>query len=105
MALSGCGGYDRSDGYYGGNYEHHRGGYSDSYYDGYYDNYYGPYSGGYWASDGYFYYADRQQNYHRDDGRHFRHERFDGSSPFQGEHRDRHGDRDRNSDDRETYGR
>ncbi len=80
MALSGCVPY--AGGPYGT-------------YDGYYDGYYGPYSSGYWANDGYFYYSDQQHNYHRDDGRHFRHERFTGGARFHGEH---HGGRDSGHD-------
>lgn len=82
LLLSGC--YSYQDGYYGG---------SGGYYDGYYDGYYGPYVGGYWSSDGYFYYSDQQHRYHRDDARHFRHERFNGGKPFHGDR-----DRDRGSD-------
>lgn len=74
LMLSGCAG----DGFFGG---------YGSYYDGYYDGYYGPYGGGYWANDGFFYYIDRQRNYHRDDGRHFRHERFTGGTRFRGDNR------------------
>ena len=70
-------------------------------YDGYYDGYYGPYGGGYWASDGFFYYGDGQHGFHRDDGGHFRHERFSGGTPFRGERR---GD-GRDSHDRDNRGR
>jgi len=93
----GYGPYDRYDGYYGNNY-------GNDYYDGYYDGYYGPYVGGYWANDGYFYYSDRQHNYRRDGGRHFRHERFNGGTRFHGEHHgdgtrsDRHDDDDHDQD-------
>jgi hypothetical protein len=79
IALSGCVAHVG----YGGGY------YGD--YDGYYDGYYGPYGGGYWASDGFFYYSDEHHNYHRDDSKHFRHERFENAKPVKAEHRDRDG--------------
>jgi hypothetical protein len=68
------------------------------YYDGYYDGYYGPFVGGYWGSDGYFYYQDRDYGYHRDEGRHFRHDHFDGGKAFH--HRGRR-DHDRGDHDRD----
>jgi len=104
--LSGCvasRGYGDQRAPYGGYY-------NDAYSDGYYDGYYGPYSGGYWSSDGYFYYLDQSRNYRRDDGRHFRHDRFRGSNPIRADDRrrdrdsdrarDRRQDRDRNDDGR-----
>ncbi len=64
---------------------------------GYYDGYYGTYIGGYWASDGYFYYLDRTHNYRRDDGGHFRRERFQGAKEIRAEDRSHNRDRDRRS--------
>ncbi len=84
LSLGGCA-YGGPGGYYDGYY--------DSYYDGYYDDFYGPYAGGYWANDGFFYYWSQNQRYHRDDGRHFRRDRFPGGKPF-------HGDRDSHRGDR-----
>lgn len=87
LGLGGCvyypGGYYDRYGYYDGGYEDDCD-YDDDcgQYDGYYDGYYGPYVGGYWASDGFFYYWDRNRRYHRDHDRHFRHHAFDGGKPF-----------------------
>jgi hypothetical protein len=62
------------------------------YYDGYYDGSYGAFNDGYWGNDGAFYYSDGSQNWHRDDGNHFRRDRGDGNSWSQihgsGAHRD-----------------
>jgi len=41
-------------------------------YEGYYDGGYGPFYDGYWGGDGFFYYADRNHNFHRDFNGHFR---------------------------------
>lgn len=90
FALGGC------VGYYGpGYYDPYYGGYDDDCdeygdcddgddYLGYYDGYYGPFIGGYWASDGFFYYWDRNRRYHRDHERHFRHHEFEGGKLFRG---------------------
>ena len=43
-------------------------------YDGYYDGYYGAFDDGYWGNDGYFWYRGRDRAWHRDEGRHFRHD-------------------------------
>lgn len=97
--LSGCaGGYGRD--HYRGDY------YNGAYSGGYYDGYYGPYSGGYWANDGYFYYVDRDHRYRRDDGRHFRHDRFQGSRSIRADDRsrDRARDRDNNRGSRNRQG-
>ncbi len=51
---------------------------------GYYNGYYGPHMGGYWGRDGYYYYLGRDRNYHRDDQRHYRHNAFQGATPFRG---------------------
>ena len=58
-------------------------------YDGYYDGYYGPYPGGYWGTDGFFYYSDGHGGHLRDNGNHFRHERFEHGQGFHAEHHDR----------------
>lgn len=69
-------------------------------YDGYYDGHYGAYSGGYWNNDGYFYYRGSDNNYRRDDQRHFRREQFHGGSGFSADRRDQthydHNSRDDN---------
>jgi hypothetical protein len=49
--------------------------------DVWYDNYYGPYSDGYWQGS-VFFYSDGHGHYNRDDGGHFRHERYDGSHQY-----------------------
>jgi len=49
-------------------------------YDGYYDGSYGAFNDGYWGRDGAFHYSDGNNNWHRDDGRHFRRERGDGGN-------------------------
>ena len=54
-------------------------------YDGYYDDYYGPFNDGYWAGDGYFYFADRDGHFRRDDGRHFRRGTAQGFHPVHGQ--------------------
>lgn len=103
LGLGGCvygpGYYDRYDRYdrYGDS------GYDDNYYDGYYDGYYGPFIGGYWASDNYFYYWGPNQRYHRDDGRHFRREHFQGAKPFHGDRGRRDGDRRDHRGDRRGH--
>ncbi|MDO8838263.1 MAG: hypothetical protein Q7V31_04990 [Parvibaculum sp.] len=51
---------------------------------GYYNGYYGPHLGGYWGRDGYYYYLGRDRNYHRDEQRHYRHNAFQGATPFRG---------------------
>jgi hypothetical protein len=66
---------------------------------GYYDGFYGPYPGGYW-SGGYFYYLGHDRKYHRDDGRHFRHDNFSGARRFSAPDRDHHRSRDRDRDRR-----
>ena len=76
LLTAGCAVHDR----YGAGYGN---------YDGYYDGFYGPYAGGYWGNDGLFYYSDGHGGHLRDDGHHFRHERFEHGSPFHG---DRHHD-------------
>jgi len=55
------------------------GGYASS--DVWYDNFYGPYSAGYWDGD-VFVFRDRDGHFTRDDGRHFRHERFASARGF-----------------------
>lgn len=69
---------------------YHHGGPAYAEYDVYYDGYYGAYSGGYWGPDGYFYFSNGRGDYRRDDGRHFRHERFEHGSPYRSRqhHRD-----------------
>jgi hypothetical protein len=95
VLLSGCVGYRD----YG---DSHRGGYyNGAYLGGYYDGYYGPYSGGYWASDGYFYYMDRNHHYRRDNNRHFRRNRFPGSKPIRAGDRGRDRMHDGNRDRRD----
>jgi hypothetical protein len=71
LMLSSCAAYDGY--FYGGTY------------DGYYDNFYGPYISGYWASDGLFWYRGGDHIYHRDDGSHFRRQRFTGGVQIRGE--------------------
>jgi hypothetical protein len=82
--LSGCAG---DYGYYQASY-----GGPDVWYDGAY----GPYADGYW-SGGIYYYRGVDGRFLRDDGGHFRHQRFGGSSGYHSGHhdRDRDGDRDR----------
>ena len=82
LTVSGCAYYD---GYYGYGYRYpyySTYGYYGYYFDGYYDGYYGPYYGGYWATDGYFYYRDRNRRYYRDQYGHFRRGTFEGARPF-----------------------
>jgi hypothetical protein len=76
MLLSACETYD--DGYYGHRY------YSDvsGPYDVWYDGYYGPYVGGYWGDGGVFYYSDRHGGWLRDEGGHFRHDRWEGAHGY-----------------------
>jgi hypothetical protein len=62
--------------------------------DVYYDNYYGPYTDGYWGPDNFFYYRGGDGRYLRDEGRHFRHERFERARGFHAHH-DRDHDHDR----------
>lgn len=47
--------------------------------DVWYDGYYGDYVGGYWGPDTAFYYQDRDGRFLRDDGLHFRRDRFEGA--------------------------
>jgi hypothetical protein len=54
------------------------------YYDGYYDGFYGPFYDGYWGGDGFFYYADRDRGWHRDDDRHFRRDAAHGFQHIHG---------------------
>lgn len=49
-------------------------------YDSYYDGSYGAFNDGYWGRDGAFHYSDSSNNWHRDDGRHFRRDRGDGGN-------------------------
>ncbi len=67
-------------------------------YDGYYDDAYGPFYDGYWAGDGFFYYRSGDHDrFHRDDGRHFRHDAGAGMHPVQGHpHAQGQGGHDRN---------
>ncbi len=91
LLLSGCVA-DRGYGHNGTPYD------NGAYLGGYYDGYYGAYSGGYWSQDGYFYYMDKSHKYHRDDGRHFRRDRFQGGNPIKADDRAR--DRDNSQDSR-----
>ncbi len=97
---SGSYGYGGS-GYY--NEPYYGGGGGLSYYDGWYDNYYGPVSGGYWAPDGYFWYQSRLNGpFVRDHYRHFRRDYWGGANHFRFPNRG-DGDRDRDRDwDRNT---
>lgn len=53
-------------------------------YDGFYDNYYGPFYDGYWGDGGFYYSTGEGRPYQLDRGNHFRHDSFDGFSPFHG---------------------
>ncbi len=78
--LSAC----EDDPYY---YRHHdRMAMIDGDYDLYYDNYYGAITDGYWGGDGYFWYRDANNRYHRDTGRHMRHDPYSGYSAFHVHH-------------------
>ena len=60
---------------------YHPGGYG--YVDGYYDDAYGPFYDGYWGPDDAFYYrANAQDSYHRDDAGHFHHTAGAGMHSF-----------------------
>jgi hypothetical protein len=76
------------DGYYGPHYVGDGYGYSQGYGDVWYDGYYGPYSDGYW--DGPSFYYSYNGGFRRDEGGHFRHERFEGSQRYRSS-RHRHG--------------
>lgn len=62
----------------GGNYTG-GGGYASS--DVYYDGFYGPYSAGYWDGPSFFF-RGRDGHFTRDDGNHFRRERFASARGF-----------------------
>jgi hypothetical protein len=83
----------------GSDYGYRQAGYGGP--DVWYDGAYGPYSNGYWRGDGY-YYRGGDGRFQRDDGGHFRHQRFDGSNGYRSGHDDRDGDRrgDRDGDRR-----
>lgn len=63
--------------------------------DVYYDSFYGPYTDGYWGPDAFFYYRGPDGRFIRDEGRHFRRERFEGAHRFHARPFDRDRDRDR----------
>ena len=55
--------------------DNYGGGYASGPMDVYYDGFYGPYTAGYWDGPAFFF-RSRDGHFTRDDGRHFRHERF-----------------------------
>ncbi|MBS0295762.1 MAG: hypothetical protein JSR45_05575 [Proteobacteria bacterium] len=63
-------------------YDHPSGYYYDQPYDFWYDGFYGPYTTGYWGDGGVFLYSDGHGGWVRDEGGHFRHERFEGAHGF-----------------------
>jgi hypothetical protein len=73
IALGGCAGdsYDHAPGYAS----------AAGPYDVWYDGFYGPFGAGYWDGDAFFF-RDRVGHFTRDDGSHFRHQRFASARKF-----------------------
>lgn len=71
LAFVGCADDYAGEGYYGSS-----GGVSMGVGPVWYDGFYGPYPTGYWDGD-VFLYSDRHGRFLRDEGNHFRHERFE----------------------------
>jgi hypothetical protein len=53
-------------------------------YAAYYDGFYGQVIDGYWGRDGKFWYLDRTEQWHQDDGNHFQHDPASGMKRIQG---------------------
>jgi hypothetical protein len=57
---------------------------ANDYFTAYYDGHYGQILNGYWGRDGKFWYEDRSENWHLDDGNHFQRDAASGFALYQG---------------------